>query len=211
VKRETAFRLFYVWRFAFFVFLAAVAAACSGRGAPPDRASAPAATEWFTDKAKETGLDFVHFNGMSGESYYPEIMPPGVALFDYDNDGDLDVLITVNNGPARLLRNDGGNRNNMLRVRTIGTTSNRDGIGARVDVVVHGGASLWQIVKTGSSYASQSELPLTFGLGRATDVDGIKVRWPSGRVDSVGTLKANQLITIKEGTGVVNAAAINRR
>ena len=135
----------------------------------------------------------------------------GAAYGDYDNDGDLDILVTVNNGPARLLRNDGGNRNNVLRVQTIGTTSNRDGIGARVDVAVRGGASLWQIVKTGSSYASQSELPLTFGLGRATDVDGIKVRWPSGRVDSVGALKANQFVTVKEGAGIVGSRPINRR
>jgi hypothetical protein len=99
----------------------------------------------------------------------------------------------------------------MLRVQTIGTASNRDGIGARVDVAVHGGANLWQIVKTGSSYASQSELPLTFGLGGATGVDSIKVKWPSGRVDSVGALKANQVVTIKEGTGVVSAATISRR
>jgi hypothetical protein len=83
---------FRVSRFSFFVLLA-VAAGCSSRGASPSPASAPAATEWFTDKAKESGLDFVHFNGMSGEFYYPEIMPPGVALFDYDNDGDLDVFI----------------------------------------------------------------------------------------------------------------------
>jgi hypothetical protein len=147
----------------------------------------------------------------SGDALQRPMVARGAAYGDYDNDGDPDILVTVNNGPARLLRNDGGNRNNMLRVQTIGTASNRDGIGARIDVAVRGGAGLWQMVKTGSSYASQSELPLTFGLGRATDVDGIKVRWPSGRVDSVGALKANQFVTIKEGIGVVSAAAINRR
>jgi hypothetical protein len=154
---------------------------------------------------------FEEATAASGAALERPMVARGAAYGDYDNDGDLDILVTVNNGPARLLRNDGGNRNNMLRVQTIGTASNRDGIGARIDVAVHGGASLWQIVKTGSSYASQSELPVTFGLGRATDVDAVKVRWPSGRVDSIGTLQANQLVTIKEGTGVVSAAAINRR
>lgn len=134
----------------------------------------------------------------------------GAAYGDFDNDGDLDVLITANNGPARLLRNDGGNRNNVLRVQTVGSTSNRDGIGARVEVAVHGSAKLWQTVKTGSSYASQSELPLTFGLGSATLVDGVRVAWPSGRLDAVGPLKANQAVTIKEGSGVVRATPINR-
>jgi hypothetical protein len=90
-ERETVNKPFPVLRSAFFVFWA-FAAAC-GRGTPPASNAAPAATDWFTDKAKETGLDFVHFNGMSGEFYYPEIMPPGVALFDFDNDGDLDVFV----------------------------------------------------------------------------------------------------------------------
>ena len=147
----------------------------------------------------------------SGVALQRPMVARGAAYGDYDHDGDLDILVTVNNGPARLLRNDGGNRNNMLRVQTIGTPSNRDGIGARVEVAVHGGANLWQIVKTGSSYASQSELPLAFGLGGATGIDGMKIRWPSGRVDSVGAIKANQLVTFKEGTGVVSATAINRR
>src|SRR5713101_684408 len=154
---------------------------------------------------------FEEVTAKSGPALQRPMVARGAAYGDYDNDGDLDVLVTVNNGAARLLRNDGGNRNNVLRVQTIGTASNRDGIGARVDVAVRGGASLWQIVKTGSSYASQSELPLTFGLGGATGVDGMKVRWPSGRVDSVGALKANQFVTIKEGVGVVGSRPINRR
>lgn len=146
----------------------------------------------------------------SGMALGRPMVARGAAYGDFDNDGDLDVLITANNGPARLLRNDGGNRNNVLRVQTVGSTSNRDGIGARVEVAVHGGAKLWQIVKTGSSYASQSELPLTFGLGSATTVDSVRVAWPSGRLDAVGTLKANQVVSIKEGSGVVRATPVNR-
>jgi hypothetical protein len=153
---------------------------------------------------------FEEVTAKSGPALERPMVARGAAYGDYDNDGDLDVLITVNNGAARLLRNDGGNHNNVLRVQTIGSTSNRDGIGARVEVSVHGGARLWQIVKTGSSYASQSELALTFGLGSATGVDGIRVKWPNGRVDSAGALKANHLVTIKEGAGVVRATAITR-
>ena len=138
----------------------------------------------------------------AGPALQRAIVARGAAYSDYDHDGDLDIVVTTNNGPARLFRNDGGNRNNVLRVETVGTTSNRDGIGARVEVSVRG-ARLWQIVKTGSSYASQSELPLTFGLGGATTVDGVRVAWPSGRVDVMGALHANQSITIQEGAGVV--------
>ena len=154
---------------------------------------------------------FEEVTAVSGAALQRPMVARGAAYGDYDNDGDLDVLVTVNNGPARLLRNDGGNQNNVLRVQTIGTTSNRDGIGARVEVTVRGAPKLWQIVKTGSSYASQSELPLTFGLGKAAGVDGVRITWPSGRVDSVGAIEANQIVTIKEGTGVVRAAPINRR
>jgi enediyne biosynthesis protein E4 len=132
----------------------------------------------------------------------------GAAYADYDGDGDLDIVVTTNNGAAHLFRNDGGNANNTLRIRTIGTTSNRDGIGARVELNLPGGGKPWQIVKTGSSYASQSELPLTFGLGSAREVAGIRVQWPSGRVDTIGGVKANQTITIKEGTGLSGSAAL---
>jgi hypothetical protein len=132
----------------------------------------------------------------------------GAAYADYDNDGDLDLLVTANHGPARLLRNDGGNQHNALRIRTIGTKSNRDGIGARVDLVVPGGSKQWQLVKTGSSYCSQSELPLTFGLGTATRVGEIRVRWPSGRVDTIPGAAVNQTITIQEGKGQIDASPI---
>ncbi|HXG64186.1 MAG TPA: VCBS repeat-containing protein, partial [Blastocatellia bacterium] len=93
-----------------------------------------------------------------GQPLQQAIVGRGAAYGDYDNDGDLDLLVTANNAPARLLRNDGGNQNNLLRVKTVGTASNRDGIGARVTVKLTTGAKLWQLVKTGSSYASQNEM-----------------------------------------------------
>jgi hypothetical protein len=151
---------------------------------------------------------FEDASAQSGPALQRPVVARGAAYGDYDNDGDLDIAITVNNGPARLYRNDGGNRANMLRLKLVGTASNRDGIGARVEVSLGGGRSMWQIVKTGSSYASQSELPLTFGLGRAVGVDRIRVAWPSGRLDVIGALPANQVVTIKEGMGIAQATPL---
>jgi enediyne biosynthesis protein E4 len=127
----------------------------------------------------------------------------GAAYGDFDNDGDLDVLIAANNGRARLLRNDGGNQNNLIRIKTVGMTSNRDGIGARITLKIANQPKLWSVVKTGSSYASQSELPLTFGLGKAEKIASIEVVWPSGRTDALQDVAANQAITIQEGVGMV--------
>jgi hypothetical protein len=151
---------------------------------------------------------FEDVSTQAGAALQRPIVARGAAYSDYDLDGDLDIVVTTNNGSARLFRNDRGNRNNVLRIQTVGTTSNRDGIGARVEVAVRGGARLWQIVKTGSSYASQSELPLTFGLGAATGVDGVRVAWPSGRVDVVGPLPGNLSVTIQEGAGLIRRTPI---
>jgi hypothetical protein len=125
----------------------------------------------------------------------------GAAYADVDGDGDLDLAVTANGGPAVLLRNDGGNRNGWLRVRLVGTKSNRDGIGARVSLTLPGGGKSWAVVKTGSSYCSQSELPLTFGLGTAKGVDAVEVAWPSGQIDRMGPHSAGRTLVVTEGAG----------
>lgn len=131
----------------------------------------------------------------------------GAAFGDIDNDGDLDVLILVNGGPVVLLRNDGGNSNHYLRIKTIGTKSNRDGIGAVVRLKLPWG-NPWLMVKSGSSYCSQNELPLTFGLGNLNQVPLIEVIWPSGIVDRIQNVAANQFVTIKEGSGRAETWAV---
>jgi hypothetical protein len=153
---------------------------------------------------------FEEVTGKVGPALSRAIVGRGGAYADVDNDGDLDLLITANNGPARLLRNDNGNQNDMLRIKTIGTRSNRDGIGAKITVTTGTGAHLFAMVKTGSSYLSQSELPLTFGLGKPEDgkTVSLKVVWPSGQQDSVASIKPNQFITLQEGKGIVLARPI---
>jgi hypothetical protein len=145
-----------------------------------------------------------------GPALQQPVVGRGAAYLDYDNDGDLDLVITANNGPARLLRNENGNQNDMLRVKLVGTRSSRDGIGAKVILTTSTGARLLRMVKTGSSYASQSELPLTFGLGKpeAGKTVNIEIIWPSGQKDSLSKISADQFITVKEGFGIVAARPI---
>jgi hypothetical protein len=138
------------------------------------------------------------------------IVGRGAAYGDYDNDGDLDLLITTNNGPARLLRNDNANQNDVLRVRTIGARANRNGIGAKVVVKTSKGRTLYAMVRTGSSYCSQSELPLVFGLGKPEEGTTltIEITWPGNQKDRVTDIKPNQIITIQEGKGVISSEQI---
>ena len=145
-----------------------------------------------------------------GAAFQQPAVARGAAYADVDNDGDLDLLITTNNGPARLLRNDGGNRNHALRVKTIGTASNRDGIGAKVRVTLENGTSQWALVRTGSSYLSQSELTLTFGLASATAVKAIEITWPGGQIDVLPRTAGDQTITVKQGSGIVASVPIRR-
>jgi hypothetical protein len=134
----------------------------------------------------------------------------GAAYGDFDNDGDLDLVITEANGPARLLRNDNGNQNDMLRVKLVGTRSNRDGIGAKLTLQVDNNLKLLRMVKTGSGYLSQSELPVTFGLGKPDPSRRMRltIMWPSGHKDTVENLTPNQAISVQEAKGIVASRAI---
>ena len=146
---------------------------------------------------------FREVTAQAGAPFRRAVVGRGAAYGDYDNDGDLDILLTTNGGPAYLLRNEGGNQNRWLRIRTIGVTSNVNGMGAKVTVTRPDGMKIWQMVHSGSSYCSQSELPLTFGLGQHDRASRVEVRWPSGKVDSIRDLPANQRYTIREGAGIV--------
>ena len=127
----------------------------------------------------------------------------GCAYGDYDNDGDVDLLVSNNGvtedyGGVWLLRNDSDPPSNYLRVRVIGTRSNRDGIGVRVRLTL-GDSVQQQIVRTGGSYCSQSEMTLTFGLGKSETGAQLEILWPSGEIDQYAELEANQLIEVVEG------------
>jgi hypothetical protein len=148
------------------------------------------------------GKKFENMSAKVGEAFTVPMVARGAIYGDYDHDGDLDVLFSTNNGPARLLRNDGGNRNHWLCIKTVGTKSNRDGIGAVVRIESASGKQ-WNTVRSGSSYASQSDLALTFGLGGDTSVKTIQVEWPSGTKQNFSGVAANQFVTIDESKGIV--------
>lgn len=145
----------------------------------------------FADVATAAGSDFAA----------PKV-GRGIAVADFDRDGDVDVLITTNRGPAMLYRNDVTNRNRSLRLRLMGTKSNRDGIGATVRVFTPDGAQS-RMVKTGSSYLSQSELTLTFGLGKREKADRVVIEWPSGAVEEHKSVAAGGYVC-QESKGIVS-------
>lgn len=144
----------------------------------------------FRDVAAEAGAGFAQ----------PKV-GRGLAYADFDRDGDVDILITTNNGPAYLYRNDLTNGNRSIRFHLIGTKSNRDAIGAMVRIE-SGGAQQSRLVKSGSSYLSQSELPVTFGLGKHDSIERVVIEWPSGRVEEFKNLAAGHAYQCIESKGI---------
>src|SRR5467141_2693110 len=144
-----------------------------------------------------------------GPSISERFSSRGDAFGDYDNDGDIGALVLNMNDPPSLLRNDGGNQQNWIKIKLIGTKCNRTAIGARVRVVTGKHAQMDE-VHSGSSVMSQSDLRLHFGLGKAQTVDLIEVKWPTiHKVERFTQVNANQILTIREGSGIV--ATVNSK
>jgi enediyne biosynthesis protein E4 len=141
-----------------------------------------------------------------GRAFQEKRVWRGLAVGDYDNDGDPDLLISACDGKPALLRNDGGNRNGWLEVKAIGAGKNREGIGTRVAIAANGTRQIgW--IRSGSSYCSQHELTAFFGLGGAAQAEEVELRFPSGARQTLKGVKANQLIVVQEGKGLVAQGA----
>ncbi|MFL6280301.1 MAG: CRTAC1 family protein [Vicinamibacterales bacterium] len=136
-----------------------------------------------------------------GDAFAAPKVGRGLACGDFDRDGDIDLLLTTNGGPALLFRTDQLAGNRSIRFRLTGTKSNRDAIGATVRIF-HGGTFQTRMVKSGSSYLSQSELPVTFGVGGRDKVDRIVIAWPSGRVEEFKDVAAGRAYQGVEGQGL---------
>ncbi len=136
----------------------------------------------------------------AGPGILEKVPGRGCAFGDFDNDGDIDVLVNCINDLPQLLRCDQAEKTNWLKIKTVGTKSNRSGIGARIYCVIEGGHRQMDEVRSGNSYISQNDLRVHFGLGKATKAD-LEIRWPSGHVDKLPGVAANQILIVTEGKG----------
>jgi hypothetical protein len=160
-----------------------------------------------------------HFDDVSmqaGPGITVPVASRGCAFGDFDNDGDIDVVVNTVNDYPQLLRCDSASGHNWIKVRTIGTKSNRSGIGARLRCVTHPPDEPkphQQIdeVRSGGSYISQNDLRVHFGLGKAEKVDVLEIRWPSGQIDTLKDVKPNQLIYVREGEGIVRSVRFDEK
>ena len=148
-----------------------------------------------------SGKTFANVSAQSGSVFSKSFSGRGMAIGDFDNDGDLDVLIANNGGPPVLLRNEGGNRNNWLGLQLIATKSNPAAVGAVITWQA-GGVKHSRLKTAGGSYLSSHDPREILGLGSATQVDYVEIRWPSGKVDKLSKPTINRYIKVVEGAGV---------
>jgi hypothetical protein len=160
---------------------------------------------WKEPKLMSRNLGGGKFEKVS-DQLGPDFMKPtvgrGLAVADYDNDGDQDIAISNSNDFPQLLRNDGGNANNWLEVMLVGVKSNRDGRGAALKLTTEGFVEYRQ-AEGGMSYMSAQDPRIAFGLGQRKTVESLEITWPSGVVDKLANLPINQIITVKEGVGII--------
>ena len=152
---------------------------------------------------RNVGGVFENVSDQLGPDFLVPRVSRGAAVADFDNDGDLDILVSNNGQTPQLLRNDGGNANHWLEIFLIGTKSNRDGVGARVKLAA-GDLVLYDQRKGGMSYQSAQDPRLHFGLGQREKIDTLEITWPSGAVTKLSNVKADQMISVKEGEGLVS-------
>jgi hypothetical protein len=145
--------------------------------------------------------NFREVGALAGGGFSTPKVGRGLACGDFDRDGDVDLLMTTNHGPAYLYRNDQLAGNKSIRIQLVGTKSNRDAIGAAVRIFC-GGTQQSRLVKGGSSYLSQSELPLTFGLGKRDKIDRLVIEWPSGRTEEYKALASGRAYHCVEAKGI---------
>jgi hypothetical protein len=150
--------------------------------------------------ANNTGSGFVDVSNDSGEIFKQAWVGRGLAVGDIDNDGRLDAVITTNGGPAYVIHNETKTGNHWLTLLLVGHRSNRDGIGAVIKLTTANG-SQWNTVTTGGSYLSSSDKRAHFGLGQAKAAESIEIRWPSGIVQTLKNIPADQILTVNEPTG----------
>jgi hypothetical protein len=140
----------------------------------------------------------------AGPAIRSENLGRGCAFGDFDNDGDVDVIVNNLDGPPTLLRNDGGTGHHAILIKCDGTRSNRSGIGTRVKVTTGAHSQIAEVM-SGSGYYSQNDFRLHFGLGKAATVDSVELAWPSGVKEAFRDLPANQLVVFQETKGIASS------
>ena len=150
---------------------------------------------------ENTGHSFKNVSAQSGAVFSREFSGRGMATGDFDNDGDLDVLISNNGEPPVLLRNEGGNKNNWLGLQLVATRSNPAGVGATLTWQA-GGIKRTRLKTAGGSYLASHDPRELLGVGSARRIESVEIRWPSGKVDKLGNLPINSYLKVIEGEGV---------